>query len=101
MLGHAKLESLRDIDSCAPGVLNADRIRRPGVERLGDRLAEQESRCAPYLEAPQRSTAKWTDLEYSRQHVTRKQAARSIDAAILPGIAGALVRIHFVVRRRQ
>src|ERR1700691_2760848 len=32
VLSHAKLESLRDIESPSPRVLDANRIRRPGIE---------------------------------------------------------------------
>src|SRR5271163_3239726 len=101
MLRHTKFESLPDKNSPAPGVLNADRIRRPRIERLWDGLAKQKRRCAKHHQAPQLSPAKRTHLKHPRQHIARKHAAGSIHAAVLSSVPGAKVGIDFVMRRSQ
>src|SRR4029077_13194202 len=101
VLGHAKFKSLSDKDSYSPGMLNADCIRRPGVEGLWDGFAKQKGGSAKHHEAPQRSAAKGTDLEHSREHVAGEQAARGVRTAILPSVSGAEVWVDFVVWRRQ
>src|SRR5271169_4186989 len=101
MLGDAKLESSGDVDPCAPGMLNANGIWRPGVERLGNGLAEQERGGSKDHQAAQLAASERSDFQNSREHVTREQAARSVDSAVLPGIAGAEIRIDLVVWRRE
>src|ERR1700758_2709481 len=101
MLGDAKLESFVEVDSHSPGVLYADRIRRPGIERLWYGLAEQECGRSIDHEPPQWTSSKRTDLQNSREHIAREQAARGVYAAVLPGVAGAEIRVNLIVRRSQ
>src|SRR5579863_7790392 len=101
MLGHAELESFINIDSHAPRVLDPDRIRRPGVERFGYGLAEQECRSAEYHKSAQHASPKRTRFQHSREHIACEQAARRIHSPVLPCVAGAQVWVNLVVRRRQ
>src|SRR5579871_855209 len=101
MLRHAEFESFRDEDSRAPGVLDANRVRRPRVERMGDGLAEKERRGAKDHQAAQLSAAKRTHLQRPGNHVASEHAARCVDAAVLAGVARTNVRVDFVMRRRK
>src|ERR1700722_103338 len=101
MLGDAKLESLVNVDSCSPGVYDADGVGRPGIQGLWHVLAEEKRRRAEDHEPAQESAAEGTDLENSRQHVAREQIAGGAGAAVLLGVSGALVRVDLVVRRGE
>src|SRR5580704_17666504 len=101
MLRHTKFKSLPNENRSAPRVLDANRIGRPGIERLRNGLAEQERRRAKHHEAPQLSPPERTHLQHSRQHIAREHAAGSVHSAILSSISRTDPGIDFVVRRSQ
>src|SRR5579864_410468 len=101
VLGHAKFESFIDINPDSPRMFNADRIGRPRIECLRNRLAEQESGSSVHHEPAQRTPAKRTNLENSRKHIAREQTAGRVHPAVLAGVAGAKIGINLVMRRGE
>jgi len=99
VLGYTHLETLAHIDRRAPGMLDTDGIRRPGIQRLGDVLSKQETRFSPKHEAAELAPAERAYLEQSRQHVAGKHAAGGIGTPIVTCVGGAQVGINFVMRR--
>lgn len=100
MLSHARLESLAEIDCCAPGMFYADGIERPRVESLRNIPSKEKPGLAEEHKAAELAASEGTDFQQARKHVAGKGVARRIYAAELTGIRGADVGVDFVVRRR-
>src|ERR1700758_521511 len=101
MLGDAELESFRQINPKSPGVLDPNRVRRPGVKRLRHVLAEEKRRSPPKHESPQGPSAKGPYFEDSREHVASKHIAGRVRSPIHIRIPGALIGIDLIVGWRQ
>src|SRR5436190_8983936 len=75
VLSDPHFESLAEINRGAPLVLNADGIERPGVERLGKVLAEEEARFAEEHEAAKGPATERANLDLPGKHVACKGVA--------------------------
>src|SRR5262245_29110241 len=58
MLGNPRFETFSKVDGGAPGMLDADRVKRPCVKSLRNGLAEQEAWLTPEHKAAEGSPAK-------------------------------------------
>src|SRR5580692_4929592 len=101
MLSYAEFESLRDVNSQSPRMLNANRIWRPGIKILRHIFAKQKRRLPKEHESPKLTLAKRTHLQEPGEHIARKHAAWSVRASIAAGVSRAQIWINLVMRRRQ
>src|SRR5438552_974790 len=99
MLFDSHLEALTHINRRTPGMLDANRVKRPGVQVLGNVPAEQEAWLTPQHKAPKRGPSKRTNFQFPREHVTGEGIARRAVASVSTSIGSAQVRIDLVVGR--
>src|ERR1700693_583485 len=101
MLGHPHFESLAQIQSAAPRVLQPDRVKRPGVKRLWKILAKQESGFSKQEEPAELPPAKGMSFHISGNHVARESVAGIVDSARNSRVGATQIRINLVVGRRK
>src|ERR1700690_2375265 len=82
-------------------MLDTDRVKRPGVERLRDVLAKQNCWLPEEHEPTELALAKGAHFQESRKHIASEFTAGSIRASIGFGVACAQIWIDLVVRRGQ
>src|ERR1700693_5162226 len=101
MLRHPHFESFAQVKPSAPGVLQPDRIHRPGIKSLRKILAKQKSRFSEQEEPPELSAPKGMRFHISGDHVAREGVARIVDTSGNSRVRPANIRINLVMRRRQ
>src|SRR6266550_4294359 len=99
MLGHTGFESLADINCRSPGMFHPDRVKGPGVKRLGNIPSKKKRGLAEEHEAAELATSEGAHLKLTGNHVTGKGVAGSVYPAELSCVRGANVWVNFVVRR--
>src|SRR6266496_2257874 len=99
VLRNPHFETFTHVNGGAPGVLNSNRVKGPCVQILGDVLTEEEVWFTPEHEAAQRTPAKGTDLQNSREHIAGKGVTGRALPSVDTRIGGANIRIDLVMGR--